>query len=343
MGHLARTQGAVPQPGQCGDDGDQEPSGASDGRERRGEQPVGGRDGHADEEAGCPRDGRDGRDGKQPDEKDAGQRQGHGRKAEVVDLGRFGDFVAARRPEEYDAVELGEGQHDDAADQGQGGKACGRSEHVAARGDALEHPRIDQQLRDEAVERRQGADGGRADEKEDGCEGHVTGRPAQRIERRGAGLREHVAGAEKEQRLEERVVERVEQGACDAADGNGGVAGRFAQQGDADADEDHADVLDRRIGQQALHVVLGGGQDHAPQPGGDACGQDDQSGRAERFGGAERRDDTQDAVDARLDHHARHQGRDVRRRRGVRLGEPHVHGKESGFHAEAGQEDQKEG
>jgi len=80
----------------------------------------------------------------------------------------------------------------------------------------------------------------------------------------GTGLREDVARAEKEQALEQRVVERVQQGARDAAQRDELVARGFAQRGDAESDEDDADVLDRGVGQQAFHVVLHGCEDHAP-------------------------------------------------------------------------------
>ena len=70
----------------------------------------------------------------------------------------------------------------------------------------------------------------------------------------------------KEQALEQRVVERVQQGARDAAQRDELVARGFAQRGDAESDEDDADVLDRGVGQQAFHVVLHGCEDHAHRP-----------------------------------------------------------------------------
>lgn len=187
-----------------------------------------------------------------------------------------------------------------------------------------------------------GADGRRAREEEDRRERHVLRKPAQRVERRGMGLREDVARAEKEQALEQRVVERVQQGARDAAQRDELVARGFAQRGDAESDEDDADVLDRGVGQQAFHVVLHGCEDHAPQARDDARREQDHSGGVQEGLFAQRGRHAQDAVDARLDHHARHQGRDVRRGCGVRLRKPDVHREKSSLHAEARQEHQQQ-
>ena len=115
----------------------------------------------------------------------------------VIGLGRLGDLVGAGRAEEDRAVEFGEGQDDESADQRQCGQSGGGRQYVAARSDAVEHPEVDQQFGDEAVEGRQGADGRRAREEEDRRERHVPSQPAQRVERRGMGLREDVARAEK--------------------------------------------------------------------------------------------------------------------------------------------------
>ena len=62
-------------------------------------------------------------------------------------------------------------------------------------------------------------------------------------------------------------------------------------------------------------------------------------------GGAEQREHPQQAVDARLDHHAAHHGRDVRRRGRMGLGQPDVHRHEAGLRAEAdhGQQEERAG
>ena len=342
LGDGARAQRPAAEPQQQAHHGDQNPGRASRGGERRREQPVGGVGRGAEEEARGSGRGRDGRPGEQPHEKDACERQGHRRDAEGVGLGRLGDLVGAGRAEEDRAVEFGEGQDDESADQRQCGQSGGGRQHVAARSDAVEHPEVDQQFGDEAVEGRQGADGRRAREEEDRRERHVLRKPAQRVERRGMGLREDVARAEKEQALEQRVVERVQQGARDAAQRDELVARGFAQRGDAESDEDDADVLDRGVGQQAFHVVLHGCEDHAPQARDDARREQDHSGGVQERLFAQRGRHAQDAVDARLDHHARHQGRDVRRGCGVRLRKPDVHREKSRLHAEARQEHQQQ-
>jgi len=342
-GHdAASAQGAAAQPEQPADHGDKQPDGAGDAREGRCEQVVGGVGRHVQEELRRARhDGR-GLLREEPHEEDARERQGHGGDAAVVDLGGFGHLVRAGRTEKDRAVELGEGHDGHPADECQRGDGGRGAEHVAARGDAVEEPEVEQHLRDEAVQGRQGADGGRGRQEEDRRQGHVVRHAAQRIERRGAGLREDVARAEEEQRLEERVVEGVEQGPGQTAERHEVVARGLAQRRDAHAEQDDADVLDRGVGQQPLDVVLQRGEDHAPHARNDAQGQQEVARRAQHGQVAQRRDDAQDAVDARLDHHARHEGRDVRRGRRVRLREPDVQREHAGLHAEARQEDEQQ-
>lgn len=120
------------------------------------------------------------------------------------------------------------------------------------------------------------------------------------------------------------------------------VARTLAQRRDAQSDQDDADVFDRRVGQQPLHVVLRRGEDHSPESRDDACDEQDQACGAERRQVGDLRRDAQDAVDARLDHHARHQGRDVRRGGGMRFGQPDVHREHAGLHAEARKEDHEQ-
>lgn len=222
---------------------------------------------------------------KESDEENSGQRQRHSGDAEIIDFGGFGHFVRAGRAEEHRAVELGEGQNHNSADQRQCSQSGRRSEHVAARSDAVEHAEVDQQFRDEPVERRQGADGRRAGQKQQARDGHVPAQPSQRIERGGVRLGEYVAGSEEEQRFEQRVVECVEQCARKSADRRELVARTLAQRRDAQSDQDDADVFDRRVGQQPLHVVLRRGEDHAPESRDDACDEQDQACGTERRAG----------------------------------------------------------
>ena len=255
-GDAAAAEQAAPEPEQQRHDGGQQPGRASGGGQRGRQEPVGGVGRSAEEEVRGARHGGHGRAGEQPDEEDARQRQRHGGDAVVVGLGGFGHLVRAGRAEEHRAVELGEGQHHHAADEGQRRQRGRRGEGVAARGDAVEQPEVDEQLRDEAVQGRQGADGRRAGEEEQRRQRHVAAQSAEAVERGGVRRREDVARAEEEERLEKRVVGRVEQRPGDARQRDELVARGLAQRGDADADEDDADVLDRGVGQQAFHVVL---------------------------------------------------------------------------------------
>ena len=246
------------------------------------------------------------------------------------------------RAEERRTVEFGEGQHRDAADERQRREPGAARERVAARRDAVEQAEVDQQFRDESVQGRQGADRGRACEEEHRRHRHVARHAAQRVERRRVRLRHEVARAEEEQRLEERVVERVEQGARETAQGSEIVARCLAERCESHPEQDDAHVLDRGVGQQTLHVVLRRGEQDAPYARGDAGAQEHDSGGADGLCAVQRADDAQDAVDARFDHHARHEGRDVRRSGRMRLRKPDVHREEAGLHAEAREEDGEE-
>ncbi len=250
--------------------------------------------------------------------------------------------MRAGRAEQDRAAQLGEGQQHDAADERQCGDAGRRGERVAARGHAVEQTQVDRELRDEAAQGRQGAYRRRAREQQAARQGHVAHEAAQAVEGCGAGLREDVAGAEEEQRLEARVVDGVEQRAGDAAERHGLVSRALAQCRRAQAQQDDADVLDRGVGQQTLDVVLRGREDRAPQAGRGARREQHEARRAQFGQAAQGGRDAQDAVYARLDHHARHERRDVRRGCGVCLRQPHVHGEEAGFHAESREEEHEE-
>ena len=90
-----------------------------------------------------------------------------------------------------------------------------------------------------------------------------------------AGRGQHRAGAEEEQALEQRVIEDVEQRRGEGQRRGAGHAVRLEGEREAEADEDEADVLDRRIGEDALQVVLHQGVEDA-EHGGDAAERQDQ-------------------------------------------------------------------
>ena len=96
------------------------------------------------------------------------------------------------------------------------------------------------------------------------------------------------------------------------------------QQRQADADDQQADVLDRRVGQQPLHVGLHRGEHHAEQGGGEAERQQHARPTTRAASRSRSKLHAQQAVDRGLEHHAAHQRRHRRRRRRVRLGQPDV-------------------
>ena len=196
----------------------------------------------------------------QPDEEDACGGQRHGGDAVVVRFVHFGHLVRAGRTEEDDAVEFGEGEQSQSADQGERRDAGCRQQHLLPFGDAAEHAGVDNKFRDEPVQRRQCADRRLAGQEEDRRDGHLARHAAEAVECGGMRFGVEVACAEEEQRFEERVVEGVQQRAGHAAQGHRVVACAASEQGYADGDEDDPDVFDRGVGQQPLDVVLHGGQ-----------------------------------------------------------------------------------
>ena len=68
------------------------------------------------------------------------------------------------------------------------------------------------------------------------------------------------AGTEEEQGLEQGVVPDMQQAAAQAEDDPIRAAQRTADQGQAEAHDDDADVLDAVVGEQPLQVVLADGK-----------------------------------------------------------------------------------
>ena len=107
-------------------------------------------------------------------------------------------------------------------------------------------------------------------------------------------------------------------------------------QGQSNADGDQADVFDRGIGQQALHVALYGAVKHAEKRGDEAHHQRHHAPPPD--GGMQQVEaDPQQAVDGGLQHHAAHHRRHRRRRRRVRLGQPDMQRHQAGLGAKTGQ------
>jgi hypothetical protein len=151
---------------------------------------------------------------------------------------------------------------------------------------------------------------------------------------------QHRARREEQQALEKGVVERVIQDRGQRDRREQRLAVRLEEDDEADAGDDDPDVLDRRIREEALHVGLHRGEDHAEERGEKSQRQRDHAPPPELAAEQVERD-AQQPVDRHLQHRAAHQRRDRRRRRRMRLGQPDVQRQETRLCAEA-QERQEE-
>ena len=185
--------------------------------------------------------------------------------------------------------------------------------------------------------------GNRSKEHKHGSDGHVLGKASHLVHCRGMKLRVYVSGAEEEQRLKQRVVYGMQQGTTETTHADERAAGSVTYGCDAGAYEYHAHILDTRVCQHTFDVVLHGCEDDAPEACDDAREKNDKTYGIQQLDVlVDRLQQTHNAVYARLNHHARHYGRHVRRCCGVSLRKPDVHGEETRLHAEADEEDDKE-
>ena len=107
------------------------------------------------------------------------------------------------------------------------------------------------------------------------------------------------------------------------------------EQPDAQGQADQPHVLDARVGEHALHVALVQGQ-RDPDQGREQAERG--KGQPPPWGGrAEEGQDAQEPVEAHLDHHARHQGGDVRGSGRMGFGQPDVERNKARFRPEADQ------
>ena len=149
-----------------------------------------------------------------------------------------------------------------ASDRDDGRQARGAGS--GAVGQPAERPEVDQELADEAVQRRQARDGGRADQEASprSCR-HALDQPAEAVDVARAGGVQHRAGAEEQQALEDGVVHDVQQPAAMPRTASAALPVARPDQPEAEAERDDADVLDAVVGEQALEVVLGQREQHA--------------------------------------------------------------------------------
>ena len=150
-----------------------------------------------------------------------------------------------------------------------------------------------------------------------------------------------LARPEEEERLEEAVVDDVEEAAGEAEERPLRVSRRAPREAGPEAEDDDPDVLDAVPGQEALEVVLAESEGDAEDGGGGAQDEERVAPGGRRVGNE--RGDADDPVDPRLDEDARHERRDVRRGRGVRRREPDVKREESRLQAEPDEREDEEG
>ena len=172
--------------------------------------------------------------------------------------------------------------------------------------------------------------------------GHAVNQSAELAQVALLGGMQHRAGAQEQEALEagvgQAVVEHGGHGQCRQRLHAIGVE----DQGQADAHRDEADVFDRRIRQQPLHVVLHRAVEHAEQCGDEAHYQSHHAPPPDRRM-QQVEAHAQQAVDGRLQHHTAHHRRHRRRRRRVRLGQPDMQRHQAGLGAEAAQRQQEGG
>ena len=137
---------------------------------------------------------------------------------------------------------------------------------------------------------------------------------------------------EKQEPLRQRVVDDVEEHCREAGHREARQAVRPAEQAKAQAEREEAGVFDGAVGEDSLEIVLREREQGAADPGRQPDGDEDPGPCG--MGGAEEREQAEDAVEAGGDHRARHEGGDMARGGGVRLGEPDVERGEAGFHSE---------
>ncbi len=157
----------------------------------------------------------------------------------------------------------------------------------------------------------------------------------------GVGRVDDGAGAEKEQGLEEGVVPDVQQGAAQAEDDPVRPAQRSPEQGQAEAHDDDADVLDTVVGQEALQVVLADGEGDAKDAGNRAQPQDGPTPFHRRI--REQGGHPHQAVNAHLDEDARHDGGNMAGRGRVGAGQPNVQRHDAGLQTEADERQDEDG
>ena len=204
-----------------------------------------------------------------------------------------------------------------------------------------EQKRLQQQpFGDKAVERRQPGDRQRADQRRPCDPWHAMDQSAELAEAPLAGRMQDRPGGEEQQAFEKRVIERVVERRHQRDRRQKDFAIGLEQDREPDSGEDDADVLDRRVREQALHVHLHGRVDDAEQrrqqaehQRGDAPPPELDMEQVERH--------PQETVDRCLQHDGGQQRGDRRGCRRMRFRQPDVQRQEPRLGTESGQREQK--
>ena len=153
---------------------------------------------------------------------------------------------------------------------------------------------------------------------------------------------QHGARAEEEHALEGGVVHHVQEGRGEGQRGRRRLGEAEEQEPGARPEHDQPHVLDRRVREQALQVVVDQRVEHAGH-GRHGAGGDEQDAPPGGPAAEQIKGDAQQAVDPQLDHHRRHEGRHVAWRGWMGARQPDVHGHEAGLRAETeqGQEENR--
>ena len=202
---------------------------------------------------------------------------------------------------------------------------------------ALQQGLISEPFADKSVERRQGGNGDRADEKVKGRLRHSFGQPAHFFHVPRMGGMHHRPRAEEQQPFERGVVEGVIHPGNQTQRRQTRMAGVQKNQRRSQPHENDADVLDAVIGQQPFQVVFHQGVKHA-QHRRDRAGGQNRHPPPQRRRAEEVKADARQPVDAGLDQHAGHQRRDVAGRHRMRRRQPDVQRDDAGLDAKTEQE-----
>ena len=144
--------------------------------------------------------------------------------------------------------------------------------------------------------------------------------------------KEHGAGAEEQQALEDRMVEYVEQSSGERKRGGERHAVRLERQRQAEPDKNDPDIFYRVIGEQAFEVVLHQRIEHTHHRG-DAADSKHHHAPPPVRRSEQVEHDAHEAVDRDLGHHAAHQRGDMARRSRMRERQPSMQRHHARFRA----------